>query len=154
MDHVTADVATDTAVISSPSMTEHRLLLQGEGGVGKQALLVQFVENRFAFEDLRGAEDYTCQKQVAIDDEACLLKMCSPICGEWTEAGYVFRHRSQGILFTYSISSRSSFEGIAIHFENQRATNENEFAMIIVGTQCDLEEDRQVTEVEGENLAA
>jgi GTPase KRas protein len=60
----------------------------------------------------------------------------------------------QGFLCVYSITSRSSFEAIT-NFREQilRVKDEETYPIVIVGNKCDLEKDREVSTVEGKELA-
>ena len=60
----------------------------------------------------------------------------------------------QGFLCVYSITSRSSFEAIT-NFREQilRVKDEETYPIVVVGNKCDLEKDREVSTVEGRELA-
>src|SRR5690554_5439809 len=59
-----------------------------------------------------------------------------------------------GFLLVYSITYRSSFEEIRkYHDQAFRIKDTDWLPMVLVGNKCDLEEDRQVTKEEGEELA-
>ena len=53
-------------------MTEYKLVVVGGGGVGKSALTIQLIQNHFVDEYDPTIED-SYRKQVAIDEETCLL---------------------------------------------------------------------------------
>merc|ERR1711982_234208 len=65
-----------------------------------------------------------------------------------------YMRTGQGFLCTYAITSRSSFDEIT-SFREQilRVKDEDKVPMVLVGNKCDLEEERQVTAVEGQDLA-
>merc|ERR1712173_31530 len=65
-----------------------------------------------------------------------------------------YMRTGQGFLCTYSITSRSSFDEIT-SFREQilRAKDEDHVPMVFVGNKCDLDEERQVSTMEGQNLA-
>lgn len=51
----------------------------------------------------------------------------------------------EGFLLVYSITSRSSFQELDVFYEQiLRVKDKDYFPMIVVGTKCDLEYDRQV----------
>lgn len=60
----------------------------------------------------------------------------------------------QGFLIVYSITSKSSFDEVT-QFREQilRVKDADKVPMVIVGNKCDLESDRQVSLVEGRDLA-
>merc|ERR1712137_506246 len=128
-----------TATTATTTMTEYKLVIVGGGGVGKSALTIQLIQNHFIDEYDPTIED-SYRKQVTIDDETCLLDILDT-------AGQEF-------LCTYAITSRSSFDEIT-SFREQilRVKDEDKVPMVLVGNKCDLEEERQVTAVEGQDLA-
>jgi GTPase KRas protein len=51
----------------------------------------------------------------------------------------------EGFLLVYSITDRSSFQELEVFYEQiLRVKDKDFFPMIVVGTKCDLEYDRQV----------
>lgn len=51
----------------------------------------------------------------------------------------------EGFLLVYDITSRSSFEELDVFYEQiLRVKDKDYFPMIVVGTKCDLEYERQV----------
>lgn len=60
----------------------------------------------------------------------------------------------QGFLIVYSIVSKSSFEEVKVfHEQILRVKDADKVPVVIAGNKCDLEADRQVTTVEGRELA-
>ena len=76
---------------------------------------------------------------------------------------YVFAHSalrdgyirvSQGFVCVYDITSRASFEEVAVFYDQiRRAKDDDHPAMVVVGNKCDLESRRQVAVAEGAALA-
>lgn len=51
----------------------------------------------------------------------------------------------EGFLLVYSIADRNSFEELEVFYEQiLRVKDREHFPMIVVGTKCDMEFDRQV----------
>lgn len=65
-----------------------------------------------------------------------------------------YMRTGQGFLIVYSITSRSSFDEVS-QFREQilRVKDADKVPMVICGNKSDLESDRQVTAVEGRDLA-
>ena len=127
----------------------------GSEGVGKSSLTVQFIKNLF-IDDYDPTIEDSYRKQVLIDGEACLLEILdtagqeeySAMRGNWPI------NRVQGYICTYSITSKSSFEKIKSEREHiLRVKDREKFPMILVGNKCDLEDERQVTAKEAQNLS-
>jgi GTPase KRas protein len=66
---------------------------------------------------------------------------------------------AQGFILLYSITDKTSFEGLNKHYEDVMRVKEmlkedpDQVPMILSGNKCDLGGDRQVTEEEGRILA-
>ena len=60
----------------------------------------------------------------------------------------------QGFVCVYDITSRASFEEVAVFYDQiRRAKDDDHPAMVVVGNKCDLESRRQVAVAEGAALA-
>ena len=134
-------------------MTEHKLVIVGSEGVGKSALSILFASNYFV-EDFDPTIENSYRKQVTIDNETCVLD----IFDTTSQYGYTMSERymrsCQGFICVYAVTSRSTFDEMA-GFRGQilRVKDEDTVPMLLAGNKCDLEEGRQVTTIEGENLA-
>uniref|UniRef100_A0A8C2FTE1 RAS related 2 n=1 Tax=Cyprinus carpio TaxID=7962 RepID=A0A8C2FTE1_CYPCA len=116
---------------------KYRLVVVGGGGVGKSALTIQFIQSYFVTDYDPTIEDsYT--KQCVIDERPARLD---------SKTG-------EGFLLVFSVTDRGSFEEI-YKFQRQilRVKDRDEFPMILVGNKADLEQQRQVTQEEGQQLA-
>ena len=65
-----------------------------------------------------------------------------------------YMRTGQGFICVYAVTSRSAFDEIT-SFREQilRVKDEDKVPMVLAGNKCDLEEERQVTTVEGQDLA-
>ena len=65
-----------------------------------------------------------------------------------------YMRHGEGFVLVYSVTSRASFEEIAsIREHTLRVKDADSVPMMIVGNKCDLESERQVATVEGQELA-
>eukprot|EP01117_Protostelium_nocturnum_P018960 TRINITY_DN8060_c0_g1_i1.p1 TRINITY_DN8060_c0_g1~~TRINITY_DN8060_c0_g1_i1.p1 ORF type:complete len:140 (-),score=50.14 TRINITY_DN8060_c0_g1_i1:325-744(-) len=62
-------------------------------------------------------------------------------------------YRRDGILLVYSITERDSFNNVPKWIENIERYKSESAVYIIVATKCDLEDQRKVSQIEGEELA-
>eukprot|EP01111_Echinosteliopsis_oligospora_P007380 TRINITY_DN222_c2_g1_i1.p1 TRINITY_DN222_c2_g1~~TRINITY_DN222_c2_g1_i1.p1 ORF type:complete len:188 (+),score=44.89 TRINITY_DN222_c2_g1_i1:117-680(+) len=134
--------------------TEYKLVIVGGGGVGKSALTIQFIQNHFIDEYDPTIED-SYRKQVTIDEETCLLDILDTAGQEeYSAMRDQYMRTGQGFLCVYSVVSRSSFDEIS-SFREQilRVKDKDRVPMIVVGNKCDLQNERQVAEREGQDLA-
>lgn len=98
-------------------MTEYKLVIVGGGGVGKSACTLQLISNNFvACYDPTIEDSY--QKQVIIDDEACLLNILDTNgqgLGLLCNAKPIYTN-GQGFMCCYAINNRTSFDEIQNDF--------------------------------------
>ena len=135
-------------------MPEYKLLIVGANGVGKSALKVQFIQHCFVEEYDPTIED-SYRKQVTIDGETSLLDVFDTAGQEQFSAfRNLYTISGQGFLCVYAITSHISFDEITTFREQiLRIKDVDQVPMILVGNKCDLEEERDVTTAEGQDLA-
>eukprot|EP01117_Protostelium_nocturnum_P009955 TRINITY_DN3546_c0_g1_i2.p1 TRINITY_DN3546_c0_g1~~TRINITY_DN3546_c0_g1_i2.p1 ORF type:complete len:194 (-),score=68.25 TRINITY_DN3546_c0_g1_i2:130-711(-) len=135
-------------------MVLYKVVIIGEGGVGKSALTVQFTQNYFISEYDPTIEN-SYRKQVNIDDETCMLDMLDTAGQEeFAAMRDQYIRAGMGFFCVYSITSRPSFESINRHrTQILRVKEEETFPMVIVANKCDLEKEREVSTNEGRELA-
>lgn len=135
-------------------MTEYKVVVLGDGGVGKTALTIQCVSNHFV-EYYDPTIESAYRRQVVIDEEACLLDILdtagqeefSALRAQWIRSG-------EGFVLIYAVTSRSSFEQVdMLRQKILQAKDQDKVPMVLVGNKCDLESERQVTTMEGKELA-
>ena len=135
-------------------MPEHKIVLFGGREVGKIALLVRFVEDS-VIERGDPTVNYNFSRLAIVDGKTCFLELLrSPHEEEDLALRDQYARTGEGFLLVYSITSRSSFDQIPSFREKiLHVKNVDRFPLILVGTKCDLNEERQVTTEEGQNLA-
>jgi len=157
-------------------MTLYKLVVLGDGGVGKTALTIQLCLNHFVETYDPTIED-SYRKQVQIDSQSCMLEVLDTagqeeyiaLRDQWIRDG-------EGFVLVYSISSRSSFARIQkFHHQIQRvkesslsgsptypgsplsaSSNGLGFGpapVMLVGNKCDRVTEREVSTQEGSALA-
>ena len=141
-------------------MAEYKIVVLGGGGVGKSALTLQLITAQFIDNNEYELYDPTVEdsyrKQVTVDGETCLLDILDTAGQkEYSAMKYGYVRGAQGFLMIYSITSRSSFinELNGLRSQILRVKDTDSFPMVLVGNKCDLDEERQVETMEGENLA-
>ncbi|KAI8985375.1 P-loop containing nucleoside triphosphate hydrolase protein [Pilobolus umbonatus] len=121
----------------------YKLVVLGDGGVGKTALTIQLCLNHFVEDSYR--------KQVVIDDYPCMLEVLDTAGQEeYTALRDQWIRDGEGFLLVYSITSRSTFERID-KFRNQilRVKDLPNIPLILVGNKSDKVTDREVNREEG-----
>ncbi|KAI8987205.1 ras-like protein 3 [Pilobolus umbonatus] len=135
-------------------LREYKIVIVGGGGVGKSALTIQFIQSHFVDEYDPTIED-SYRKQCVIGDETALLDVLDTAGQEeYSAMREQYMRNGEGFILVYSITSRLSFEEVSTFYEQIRRVKDRDFfPMVLVGNKCDLEMDRQVSSMEGMELA-
>ncbi|KAI1176602.1 ras family protein [Nemania sp. FL0916] len=156
----------------TPRMVLYRLVVLGDGGVGKTALTIQLCLQHFVETYDPTIED-SYRKQVVIDNSACMLEVLDTAGQEeYTALRDQWIRDGEGFVLVYSISSRSSFTRIRrFHHQIQRvkescqssppyngspiaaAVPPSSVPIMLVGNKSDRITEREVSTQEGHALA-
>ncbi|XP_013772739.1 GTP-binding protein Rit1-like [Limulus polyphemus] len=132
----------------------YKIVVLGDGGVGKSALTLQFVTHSFLeYHDPTIEDAY--QHQAVIDGEAALLDILDTAGQmEFTAMRDQYTRCGEGFIICYSITDRRSFEE-AVEYKNQieRVRHSENIPIVLVGNKYDLEHQRKVATEEGQSLA-
>ncbi|EZA51776.1 GTP-binding protein Rit2 [Ooceraea biroi] len=148
-----------SAVVVQPTTTRCRLrvykiVVLGDGGVGKSAVTLQFVSHRFLdYHDPTIEDSY--QKQVVIDGEAALLDILDTAGQvEFTAMREQYMRCGEGFMICYSVTDRHSFQEIMEYRKLiSRVRANEEIPLVLVGNKFDLQHHRKVSMEEGKALA-
>ncbi|KAJ6232697.1 ras-like protein rasb [Anaeramoeba flamelloides] len=135
-------------------MNNKKLVVVGGGGVGKSALTIQFVQSHFIEEYDPTIED-AYRRQVKIDDETHLLDILDTAGQEeYSAMRDSYMRSGEAFVIVYSVTDRNSFDEVAIfHEQITRVKDSDDVPIIIVGNKSDLENERQISKGEGQDLA-
>eukprot|EP01117_Protostelium_nocturnum_P016161 TRINITY_DN6345_c0_g1_i1.p1 TRINITY_DN6345_c0_g1~~TRINITY_DN6345_c0_g1_i1.p1 ORF type:complete len:192 (+),score=50.26 TRINITY_DN6345_c0_g1_i1:44-577(+) len=136
-------------------MEDMKIVFLGDVSVGKSTLITRYLTNVFQTEIDSTVED-AYRKMVTIDGISVIVEL-------FDTAGSFAEYRSMmdkvmrdGMCFVlvYSITSKKSFEEIDAFVDAVRMfKDQDKFPMVLVGNKSDLN-DREVTEIEGEEKAS
>ncbi|KAL5004837.1 hypothetical protein ScPMuIL_018293 [Solemya velum] len=132
----------------------YKLVILGDGGVGKSALVIQFVSHRFLdYHDPTIEDAY--QKQARIDGEPAQLDILDTAGQpEFTAMREQYMRKGEGFIICYSITDRRSFDAVVSYKKLvDRVRCRDDVPIVVVGTKCDLEDLRKVNSEEGVTLA-
>ncbi|XP_063613812.1 GTP-binding protein Rit2-like [Penaeus indicus] len=134
-----------------------RIVVLGEGGVGKSALTLQFVSHSFLeYHDPTIEDAY--QRQAVIDGEPALLDILDTAGQiEFTAMRDQYMRCGEGFLICYSLTDRRSFEEVAGYrklIAKVRGSSDS-IPIVLVGNKVDLDDPvhRKVSTEEGQALA-
>ncbi|XP_783565.2 GTP-binding protein Rit1 [Strongylocentrotus purpuratus] len=152
--------ATSTTSTSAPASTTkatmkvYKIVLLGQGGVGKSALTLQFVTHSFLEYHDPTIEDAYLQ-QAVIDGEVGQLDILDTAGqAEFTAMRDQYMRRGEGFIICYSITDRRSFQEAAEFKKDiERVRNTEDIPIVLVGNKYDLEHLRVVQPEEGHALA-
>eukprot|EP01057_Protomagalhaensia_wolfi_P006254 Protomagalhaensia_wolfi_Nauph_80__6253@NODE_950_length_1857_cov_22_175468_g717_i0_p1_GENE_NODE_950_length_1857_cov_22_175468_g717_i0NODE_950_length_1857_cov_22_175468_g717_i0_p1_ORF_typecomplete_len440_score46_40Ras/PF00071_22/1_1e59Roc/PF08477_13/1_8e27Arf/PF00025_21/1_2e18FeoB_N/PF02421_18/4_6e08Gtr1_RagA/PF04670_12/6_7e08GTP_EFTU/PF00009_27/1_7e05ATP_bind_1/PF03029_17/0_00012SRPRB/PF09439_10/0_00038RsgA_GTPase/PF03193_16/80RsgA_GTPase/PF03193_16/0_083MMR_HSR1/PF01926_23/0_15MMR_HSR1/PF01926_2 len=131
-----------------------KLLLLGDGAVGKSSLLLRYCENKFDHKHIITIGVDFKSKLIQLGDETVRLQI-------WDTAGQerfrnitpVYFRSAMGVVLVFDVTSVKSFENVSYWLESLSKHASHEMSKVIVGNKVDLA-DRQVSRRRGEALAA
>jgi len=131
----------------------YKIVILGEGGVGKSALTIQFVNNHFVT-DYDPTIENSYRKQITVDDSTLMLDILDTAGQEeYSAMRDQYIRSGQGFIVVYSIISRPTYEKISEFREKiLMVKDEDDFPIVLLGNKCDLETDRVVSRDEGNAL--
>lgn len=120
-------------------MTDYKLVVVGDGGVGKSALTIQLIQNHFVEEYDPTIED-SYRKQVVIDGETCLLDILDTAGQEeYSAMRDQYMRTGEGFLLVFALNESKSFENINSYRDQiKRVKDSEEVPMVLVGNKHDL----------------
>jgi len=162
--------------VANLSEMEHKIAIVGDGGVGKSALTMQFVNHQWLDTygmshplnynhhnhnnlTIKTTTDPTIEdsyrKQVEVDGEVCMLDILDTSGQEEFRA---FRDQylsmGQGFLMVYDMTNLGTFEHLGPLLESVRKHQEDEdIPLVIVANKCDCAPQRTVTTKDGQDFA-
>ncbi|XP_046739709.1 GTP-binding protein Rit2 [Diprion similis] len=132
----------------------YKIVVLGDGGVGKSAVTLQFVSHSFLdYHDPTIEDSY--QQQAVIDGEAALLDILDTAGQvEFTAMRDQYMRCGEGFMICYSVTDRHSFQE-AIEYRKliSRVRAQEDIPLVLVGNKFDLQHQRKVTTEEGKTLA-
>ncbi|XP_053906689.1 GTP-binding protein Rit1 isoform X2 [Cuculus canorus] len=133
---------------------EYKLVMLGDGGVGKSAMTLQFICHRFPEDHDPTIED-AYKVQMRIDDEPATLDILDTAGqAEFTAMREQYMRVGEGFIICYSITDRHSFHEVR-QFKHliYRVRHTEDIPVVLVGNKSDLAQQRQVSKEEGSALA-
>ncbi|ELU08055.1 hypothetical protein CAPTEDRAFT_163376 [Capitella teleta] len=132
-----------------------KVVLLGEGAVGKTSLLLRFVENKFNDKHLTTLQASFLNKKMNIGGKRVNLAIWDTAGQERFHAlGPIYYRDSNGAVLVYDITDEDSFLKVKNWVKELRKMLGNEISLCIVGNKVDLENDRHISVQDAESYAA
>ncbi|XP_067118921.1 ras-related protein M-Ras-like [Centruroides vittatus] len=137
------------------NLTTYKLVVVGDGGVGKSALTIQFFQKLFVTDYDPTIEDSYIQ-HTEVDGIWCILDVLDTAGQEeFSAMREQYMRKGDGFLLVYSVTDRQSFQNIRnFHTQILRVKDRDSYPMLLVANKVDLIHLRKVTEDQGRDLAA
>jgi len=136
------------------NLTTYKLVVVGDGGVGKSALTIQFFQKMFVEEYDPTIEDSYIQ-HTDIEGQWCILDVLDTAGQEeFSAMREQYMRTGDGFLIVYSVTDRASYDHVP-EFHNLilRVKDETAFPALLVANKVDLVHQRVVREEEGREMA-
>lgn len=133
----------------------YKIVILGDGGVGKSAVTLQFVSHSFLdYHDPTIEDSY--QQQAVIDGEAALLDILDTAGQvEFTAMRDQYMRCGEGFIICYSVTDRHSFQEASEYRKLiTRVRLSEDIPLVLIANKLDLEMHRKVSTEEGRNLAS
>ena len=135
----------------------HRVIMVGNGSVGKSALTLQFMYDEFV-EEYEPTKMDNYRKKVVLDGEEVQIDILDTAGQEdYASIRDNYIRSGEGFLCIFSVIDDESFQSVEDFREQILRVKGNEsggqFPFILVGNKCDLNEARQVSTAKGTERA-
>ena len=135
----------ESTIESIGSEKRLKLCVLGNTAVGKTSLINRFLSENYQVDNERTVEEQY-NKNIKLKGEDCVLQITDTGgLEEYQKSLDIWINSSEGFLLVYSINEKESFEGVKLRYEKiVKYKKQKKFSVIIVGTKCDLEEERVI----------
>mmetsp|Transcript_883 Transcript_883/g.2389 ORF Transcript_883/g.2389 Transcript_883/m.2389 type:complete len:204 (-) Transcript_883:132-743(-) len=131
-----------------------KLVLLGEGRVGKTSILLRYVRNEYSDKQVSTLQASYLDKQVSVGAQMAQLSIWDTAGQERFHAlGPIYYRDANGALLVYDITDLESFAKVRKWVKELRKIVGNDIIIAIAGNKCDLERQRTVDNAEAEAYA-
>lgn len=143
-----------TSAVPSENLPTYKLVVVGDGGVGKSALTIQFFQKIFVPDYDPTIED-SYLKHTEIDGQWAILDVLDTAGQEeFSAMREQYMRTGDGFLIVFSVTDKASFEHVdRFHQLILRVKDREAFPMVLVANKVDLVHLRKVTSEQGQEMA-
>ncbi|KAA0712057.1 Ras-related protein M-Ras [Triplophysa tibetana] len=148
-------VSMATSVVPGDNLPTYKLVVVGDGGVGKSALTIQFFQKIFVPDYDPTIED-SYLKHTEIDGEWAILDVLDTAGQEeFSAMREQYMRTGDGFLIVFSVTDKASFEHVdRFHQLILRVKDRESFPMVLVANKVDLVHLRKITNEQGREMAS
>ncbi|NVM03779.1 MAG: GTP-binding protein [Candidatus Helarchaeota archaeon] len=132
-----------------------KILLLGDGGVGKTSLLRRFIDNTFTpdYKSTIGVQFMT--RTVNIDKNKAIKLVIWDVAGQskFTSYRHLYYKDAEGIILVYDITRPDSFNNLEMWISDAVKHTVKNTHIAILGNKVDLEDKRNVPKINGEKYS-
>ncbi|XP_077565721.1 ras-related protein Rab-21 [Stigmatopora nigra] len=131
-----------------------KVVLLGEGCVGKTSMVLRYCENKFNDKHITTLQASFLNKKLNITGKRVNLAIWDTAGQERFHAlGPIYYRDSNGAVLMYDITDQDSFQKVKNWVKELRKMLGNDICLCIVGNKIDLDKDRNVSNEEAESYA-
>lgn len=136
------------------SSASFKVVLLGEGRVGKTCLCLRYVQNSFSSDQASTIEATYLDKRLNVGKKSVKLMIWDTAGQERFHAlGPIYYRDANGALLVYDITDRDSFTKVRNWVKELRKIVGKNIVLVIAGNKADMEKQRQVDEAEAKEYA-
>lgn len=137
-----------------PRSYNFKIVLLGEGCVGKTSLVLRYVEDKFNDRHISTLQASFLTKRVNIGGKRVNLAIWDTAGQERFHAlGPIYYRESHGAVLVYDITDEDSFQKVKNWVRELRRMLGNDICLIIAGNKIDMEKERHVSVEEADSYA-
>ncbi|XP_053532397.1 muscle RAS oncogene homolog b isoform X1 [Ictalurus punctatus] len=143
-----------TSTVPGDNLPTYKLVVVGDGGVGKSALTIQFFQKIFVPDYDPTIED-SYLKHTEIDGQWAILDVLDTAGQEeFSAMREQYMRTGDGFLIVFSVTDKASFEHVdRFHQLILRVKDRDSFPMVLVANKVDLVHLRKITSEQGKEMA-
>ena len=135
---------------------ENKVVLIGESGVGKTCIINQFMNGKFNADSLATLTARFCRKNIVFSGDKNITLDIWDTAGQemFRSLNRIFYSNSKVVVLVYDVTNKKSFDELKNYWWGQIKENcNNNIIIALAANKCDLYEQRQVSDEEGEEFA-
>jgi len=136
------------------SSVQFKVVLLGEGRVGKTCVCLRYVENTFSDTQESTIQATFLEKRLNLGKTSVKLMIWDTAGQERFHAlGPIYYRDANGALLVYDITDRDSFTKVRHWVKELRKIVGKDIVLVIAGNKADMEKNRQVNDAEAKEYA-